>query len=193
MNKQTSEMDESEIDDVPVSPALKVLRRSGYGSVPGLDDEELADPEELEEQVYKEQFEAILRLPVQPRKGGIRPNIDESGKVDFGAFATVDFSRLACTEFDKARYKSQKLREERRDLLIMSEIISNRIPGKVKYKVLKYVLMGYLDLDDIANEDMRALARMYLKDRWLQQEITRLQEVSWNRRQARTAEMLGDD
>ena len=190
--REMDEIDETEIDDIPVPPTFKVLRRSGYGSVPGLDDEELADPEELEDQVYKGQFEAILRLPVEPWNGGIRPNIDESGKGDFGAFATVDFDRI-CPEFDKAKYKAQKLREQLKDLMIMAEIVSNRIFGKAKYRVLKYVLTGYLDLDCIANEDLLALAKMYLMARTLRQEITRLQEVSSNRRKTKAAEMFGDD
>ena len=192
MYKQTSEMDESEIDDVPVSPALKVLRRSGYGSVPGLDDEELADPEELEEQVYKEQFEAILRLPVQPRKGGIRPNIDESGKVDFGAFATVDFDRI-CPDFDKALYKADKLALELRDQLIMVSIVSSRLPSSAQWQVLKLVRKGLLEVDEIVSEDMRALAVMQLRVERLIRDIQRLKEASWNRRKTKAGQWLEEE
>jgi len=50
--QQTVELDETcEVDGVPVSALLSVERKNRYGSVPGLDDEELADPAELEREV----------------------------------------------------------------------------------------------------------------------------------------------
>ena len=55
------------IDGVPVSPLLAKHRKSRYGSVPGLSDEELASPEELERQAMREQWGAILALPVRRR------------------------------------------------------------------------------------------------------------------------------
>jgi hypothetical protein len=58
--------DEEDIADVPVSPLLSTERRKPYGGVPGLDDEELADPVELEQQVELHDWEPILRL--QPEK-----------------------------------------------------------------------------------------------------------------------------
>ena len=48
-----NEFAEDEVEDVPVSALLHEARRNRYGSVPGLDDEELADPEELERQTYR--------------------------------------------------------------------------------------------------------------------------------------------
>ena len=54
---------EDEVEDVPVSALLHEERRNRYGSVPGLDDEELADPAELERQVYLQEFGPVLALP----------------------------------------------------------------------------------------------------------------------------------
>ena len=51
--------------EVPESPLLKREHKNKYGSVPGLNDEELADPDELERQVVREAFEPVLLLPVQ--------------------------------------------------------------------------------------------------------------------------------
>ena len=190
--KQTTSIEESEvIEDLPESPILKRLRPSLYGSIPDLDDDELADPAELEEQVYREEFGPIMALPVKAKRSGIKANVDECGKVDFGAFATVDFERMF-GGFDKARYKADKLREELRDLVILIEIVNERIPGKAKYKALKYVKMGWLELEDITSEDMRALVRLYLKALKLRQEISRLQEASWKRRQSKAAGVSKD-
>ena len=191
MKSTTSTEDSENIDDVPESPILKVLRPSRYGSVPDLDDEELADPDELEEQVYREEFGPILTLPIKAKRSGIRPDVDESGKVDFGAFATVDFERMY-GGFDKARYKADKLREELRDVVILVEIVTERIPGKAKYKVLWYVKKGKLELEDIASEDMRALAKLYLRALKLRQQITQIKERSWKRRLARVQVFLGE-
>ena len=71
--------EDCEVEDVPVSPRLCKERRNRYGSVPGLDDEELASPEELERQVFMEEWWPVLRLPVRHRKSPIRPTIDEDG------------------------------------------------------------------------------------------------------------------
>ena len=54
---QVEEQDE-EIVDLPASAALSVARKNKYGSVPGLDDEELADPDEPHERTAE--FQAIL-------------------------------------------------------------------------------------------------------------------------------------
>lgn len=87
---------------VPESALLKVERPDRYGSVPGLDDSELAEPDELEKQVFMEQWSPILALPVKGRVNSIQPVIDESDGIDWGAFGTVDFDRYR-PEFDKAR------------------------------------------------------------------------------------------
>jgi hypothetical protein len=191
MKPTTSVQDKETFDDLPESPLLKRLRPSPYGSIPDLDDEELADPDELELQVYFEEFGPILALPVKAGRGWIRPNIDESGRLDFGAFATVDFERMY-GGFDKARYKADKLKEELRDLAIIIRIVSDRIPGKAKYKVLSLVRRGKLELENILHADVRALAGLYLRSLKLREEITRLQEASWKRRQAKANSFFGD-
>jgi len=188
---KTSTDDSEYIDDVPETPILKVLRRSMYGRVPDLDDDELADPDELEEQIYREEFEPILTLPIKAKRGGIRPDYDESGKVDFGAFATVDFERMY-GGFDKAKYKADKLREELRDVVILIEIVNERIPGKAKYKVLGLVRKGKLALEDIVHEDLRALARLFLRALKLRQQISQIKEQSWKRRLAKARACFGE-
>jgi hypothetical protein len=185
--KQENEFeDEFEVDGVPVSPLLSRQKPNRYGSVPGLDDEELASPEELERQVFMEEWWPILRLPVRHRKCPIQPNIDEYFGVDWGAFATVDFERYS-GGFDKARYKADKLREELRHVLIMMEIISRRLP-KARAQVLRYVERGIIDLGHIESLDMYELARLDLRARRLQGEIRQLRGASRARRRGQLAE-----
>ncbi len=104
---------------VPESALLERETRPKYGTVPGLEEDELADPDELERQVIREEFEPVLLFPSRPSSMTIRPNV-EDGRVDWGAFGTVDFDRYR--QFDKARYKAEKLREELRDLLLLMDV-----------------------------------------------------------------------
>ena len=98
---------EEEIMDVPVSALLSVKRSNRYGSVPGLDDEELADPDELERQVLREEWGPVLMLPPRQKVSSIWAAL-HGGAPDFNAFASVDFERTM-PEFDKARYKADRL------------------------------------------------------------------------------------
>jgi len=179
--------EEFEVEDAPVSALLSEDRKNRYGSVPGLDDEELASPEELERQVFLEEWGPILALPTRSRRGWIRPTI-EDGHVDWGAFATVDFDRVR-PEFDKVRYKADKLQEELRDVLIMISVVKHRL-NKVHYKVLKHLRMGVIGLGDIGDMDLRCIARMYLRALRLQKEIRQLKDASWARRRKELAEVL---
>lgn len=188
--KQRMELEEvEEVEGVPVSALLSVNKDNRYGSVPGLEDEELADPAELEKQVMAEQWGPILALPIRSGRGWVHPKVDESNGVDFGAFASVDFERTA-PEFDKARYKADKLNERLGDLLIMIGIVKGRIPGGAKYLVLKYAKLGIIDLDHIVDFDMRSLAQLYLRAVRMQKEIASLRESSRSRRQGRAVAFL---
>ena len=91
--------------------------------------------------------------------------------------------------FDKARYKADRLKEELRDVLIMISIVKEHLP-KARSQVLKYLEMGIIEFDHIANDDMRGLARLYLRARKLQKEIGQLREASWDRRRDKLAEVL---
>jgi len=169
-------MDEEEIE-VPPSAALRLDRGTGYGSVEGLDDEELADPREIERQIILKELEPILSLPSKKRHCNIIPAVDETGGLDWGAFASVDFDRLKPV-FDKARYKADRLREELKDVLIMLSIVNERLPDRKKYLVLKYLKMGWIGIEDIANEEMRAIARWYIRADKLRQQIRALRLAS---------------
>jgi len=184
MNEQTNLV---LCEDVVVaeSALLKLERKNRYGSVPGLDDSELADPNELERQVLRQEFGAVLTLPVTGSKCSMRPNIDQDGSIDWGAFGTVDFDRCS-GGFDKVRYKADKVREQLKNVLIMFSIVNERLNTRAKYTVLKYLKMGIIELEHIADHDMRALGRLYLRVRRMRKEIAELWEASerWRQRKA---------
>jgi len=175
--------------EVPVSPLLKRQRSSRYGSVQGLDDEELIEPAEIDRLYLREVFAPILALPVKTKKGGIKPNIDEDGSVEWGAFGTVDFDRY--TEFDKALYKADKLREELFHERLMVELITGQIKTNAKYKVMDYVTADVLDVDNIEDFNMYCLAKRCLRMRRLQREIDELTERSRKRRQQKAEKVFG--
>lgn len=156
-------------------------QRADYGSVPGLEDEELADPEELERQVMIADWGPILQLPIRGRKGGIQPAIDEFGQLDWGAFGTVDFHRLA-GPFDKARFKADKLEEEVRHTVIMLEAVAQRLPpAKVGQLMVQLRGDGH-EAGEFMHADEQAFARWYLRVKRLRHEIGELREFSWEQR-----------
>ena len=174
--------------EVPVSPLLKRQRSSRYGSIAELDDEELIEPAEIERMYLKSEFAPILALPVKTRTGWVRPNVDEDGTIELGAFGTVDFDKYV--QFDKALYKAEKLKEELFNERLMIEIVSSHIKTTAKYKVMKYVLKGILDVEDIVDVEMYCLARRCLRARRLQREINELQERSKERRRQKAKNVL---
>lgn len=180
------------VDGVVVPESALLRRECGkkYGSVPGLPDEELADPGELERQVYIEEFGPVLTLPVKGGQRGIRPAIDETGGVDWGAFGTVDFER-GMPAFDKARYKEDRLREELKDVLMMAGAAVRHVRVDARRLVLRHLRQGTITLDDIEDADMLALARLFLRVWRIQEEIVRLREARAKRRQEESTRMFG--
>lgn len=62
--------------------------------------------------------------------------------------------------------------------------------AEAKYKVLKCLGRGVIDLEDIQNPDMLALAKYFLQITRLQKEITELRKGTWKRRKAQLAEVF---
>jgi hypothetical protein len=162
-----------------------------YGTIPDLPEEELADPDELERVVYKEMWWPILRLPQQRWECPIRPNVDEDGRIEWGAFGTVDFDSYRPT-FDKLRYKSEKLKEKLKDLVFTLKMVSARIPGRAKYKVLKQVRNGVLDIGDVLDNQMYLLAEMCLRAWRMREQIERLQVKRKQRQEEKLAAWLAE-
>ena len=172
---------------VPASALRQEQRRTRYGTLADLPDDELADPDELERVVYKQMWWPILRLPQQRWECPIRPNMDEDGRVNWGAFGTVDFESYR-PQFSKLRYKIAKLKERLKDLVITCEMIRDRIQGLPVRTILRRVREGTVEPDDIKHWDMWQLALNYLRAYRLRQEIERLQRVRRQQQEKNTQE-----
>ena len=157
---------------VAESALLKRVLKNRFGTVPGLDEDELAEPIELEKMVFLQEFGPILALPVADKKFYSRGSKGENGRLDWGAFGTVDFERKY--PFNKSLYKAGKLREQLKDILILFSIVNERIKPMAKYLVLKYLKMGIIEFDHIVDDDMKALARLNLRVERLRKEIAQL-------------------
>ena len=181
--KKQEEFELVQVEGIPVSAAVSIARPDKYGTVDGINEDELASPEELERMVFKQMWKPVLDLPVKSRDSWIKPQYDEAlGGYDLGAFGTIDWNRLhPFTTADKARYKADLLQEDFESEVIMVGIIKERIPGRAKYLILKHLKMGIIDLDHIKG-DMHALARHCLRAWRLQKEIRSLRSFSWRNR-----------
>lgn len=173
---------------VPAVALRRQHRKERYGSVDGLPDEELADPDELERVIYKGMWWPILRLPQQRWECPIRPNMDEDGRVDWGAFDTVDFESYR-PQHSKLRYKAEQMKEQLKDRVNLLRVISDRITNPAKYRILRLVRKGRLDTDDIEDWDMWQLAVGYVRARRLRREIEQMLEKS-RQQQEKKAEDL---
>ena len=158
---------------VPLTAVIAYRRKNKYGSIAGLPDDELADPEELERQVFIQEFAPVLALAVRDEPT-IRPDIDEEG-VRCDAFATVDFDRRSA-RFDKLRFKEERLREELGNVVLLQDPLMRRLPRKPTYLVLKYLRQGVIELDNIDSMDMYLLAKSHLRELRLRREIADLVE-----------------
>ena len=170
-------LDVEPIIDLP-SPATKVETSNPYGSVPGLSDDELADPRELERMAFLDDWGPILKLPdLYPRRA-FQPTMDESGKPD-GAFGSGDFDRMY--PFDSALYKADKLKHELRFSQIRFESAMEQLPGPAKYKVLDYFRREIIELDHIVDDKMQAMVRMDARVHRLREETRSLRAYSWRK------------
>lgn len=175
-----------------VVPESVVLNRgwNKYGSVPGLDDEELAAPWELERNIMLEEWGPVLALPGRSKENSIQPVIDEDGGVDWGAFGTVDFDRRK-PKFDNEQYRADRLREERKGVLIALSVVAYRVPGQAKWSVLNLVHNGVIGLDDIRDEGVREMVRLYLRAERLRKEAAELEEKRQERKRRAAERMFG--
>jgi len=73
----------------------------------------------------------------------------------------------------------------------MMEMISSKIKGYAKYKVIKYVEAGILDSGDISDLDMYCLTQRYLRAKRLQRDIAELEEKSRERQEQKMRKILG--
>lgn len=183
----TYEEVEGEIE-VPASALVRPERNTGWGGVEGLEADELLDETELERWLTWQEWSPVMALPVKRPRSAVRPTVDESGHVDWGAFGTVDFERMY-GPFDKAHYKADILREKLKDVLITLDIVKQRLPP-AGYLALKLVQMNIIDSDHVTNDDVRAVLRLRRRVQELRDEIVELMACRRRRRGAATRRAL---
>jgi hypothetical protein len=166
---------------VPAAALRQQQQNDKYGHIEGLSNEELADPDEIERCILRDELEPVLLL-AKPESERFNPAWNFSVDADFDAFASVDFERT-CPEFNKARYKADKLEEERKEVLLTVVMLNERIKSKFKYKLFLQVLKGVIDIDDILNWDMWQFARYCLRAVRLKKQVKELRERSERERQ----------
>jgi hypothetical protein len=165
--------DECEIDDVPVSPLFSEERRSRYGSVPGLDDEELADPCELEHQIMLQDWGPILAL--RPTRDDFFLHGQWENGVDASAFNTHDFVRKH-GEFDRYRYALSHAHRELREATWMFEGLIDRVKSPHKYLVLEYLQRGIINSSHCVG-DMQGVAVWDARIKSVQDKIRRIKDA----------------
>ena len=166
-----------DIEDIPASVLVQREIKDRYGQVEGLDVDELADPGELERQVYRQMMEPIMRLPARFKSYGPRPEIDEQGDLEWGAFGSIDFIRDRPAFMDKSRYKLDILKEELKDQVIAISMIRPHLKGSSYALILKYLEMDIISMDDVTDFWMKRMAMRYFKAKRLKDEIRQLREL----------------
>jgi len=174
---------------VPLWAVLAKKRSNKYGGVPDLPDEELADPEELERQVHREEFGPVLLLPGGPGEPEFFPGVDEQGDVDWGAFGTVDFDRMRPKK-SETRHRLAELGARLKDTIIIMQVMEHRLPRFTRGQVLWHVKRGVLDIGDIADMDLYQFVVLGRRADRLRAEIAELQERSRERERRIAAVMV---
>jgi hypothetical protein len=170
--KQESEMtDEIEESELPVSGAVRVQRRKGYGSVPDLDDEEPADIGELQRIVAWQMYAPLLALAGRKGRGG-RIRLDAGGEIDWDAIGPAGGRRRRPRPgVVRPVGQAEQLGAELAHVVGLIGLLHERVPGTAKYLVLKYVRMGILDVEHIESHDLRELAVLEARARRLQEQL----------------------
>ena len=162
----------NDIDDVEdISPAwTHEEQENPYGSVPGLDDSELADPDELERRIERDEFAAILSLSDRHDQTRLSSWQWGARDTDSGAFGTVDFERQ-CPPKGRHGAQAFAIRMRLKDIGIKMSIIRERLPQRAARLILGYLRQGVIHLDHIVDADMLALARYTLEAQRLRRQL----------------------
>ena len=146
---------------------VEVERSKGYGSVPGLPDEELADVAEMERMTYLDMWGPVLSLPQQGQR--------ESEWWKGDAFKTHDFAAL-CGDFKWRWSRSEELKLELRNARIMREMVWERVDPRKTWPIVRLVRQDVLELEHIEDTDVRAAAKWDQRVRALRDRLEDLWE-----------------
>ena len=146
---------------------VEIERPRGYGSVPGLSDEELADVAELERMAYLDLWGPLLSLPQQGQR--------DSRWLKGEAFDTHDFAALY-DGFDWRWSRREELGLELRNARIMRDIVWERVDPRKAWPIVRLVRQDVLELEHIEDADIRAAAKWDGRMRALRERLEDLWE-----------------
>lgn len=149
--------------ELPVTIAVTVQRKTGYGVVADLDGEEPADTHELQCLVAWADYGPILALPGRYGQSG-RVVLDRDGEIDWERIGEAGAGR---THARRTRVDEDALERT----LGLIDLLVGRVVGSAKYAVLKYLRMGILRPEHIVSADLRAAARLEARAKRLQQQL----------------------
>jgi len=106
-------------DEIPVSPALKIIRANDPWY--GMSEEEVEDAKEFIRCYLNKDFENLLLIPIEPQENDFwAPNHQEFHE---SAFNTWDFQRTQ-RPFNKYAWRIRKIMEQVKELAILHSCIS---------------------------------------------------------------------
>jgi hypothetical protein len=168
MKNVNNDIDEIDLTELPVSGAVRVQRRRGYGRVPDLDDEAPADIGELRRIVAYTLYGPIIDLPGRGGRLG-RIVLDADGELDWEAIGPAGGRRRRSPASRCG--PAEELRAELARTLGLIGLVKPRLPGPAAYLVLRYVRMGILDVEHVTSHDVRELIRLEAKARRLREAL----------------------
>jgi hypothetical protein len=156
-----------DIEDVPVSAGLKIVRRGAEMDL----DEEAIEWAEVQRLIQEREWGPILCLP---------PTDDDffSGLQGGDAFDTHDYMRQYGGDFRKVRAAMTWSKREHRHALLMLEMILDRIPYRAKYAVLRLLKEGLIGPEHCMGEMARA-AYWYGRVLAARATMERIEEARW--------------
>ena len=163
MNQMQNDIEEIDPTELPVTSIVTVQRRTGYGRVADLEEEEPADIHELQCLAAWNQYGPLLALPGK---------YGQTGRVVLGDDGDVDWERIGPAGGRRQRPQlGGTVQGEIRHALGLINLLMERVPGTAKYTVLKLVRMGILQAEHITNADLRAVSQLEARARRLQQAL----------------------
>lgn len=158
-----------DVETIPEPARLYAERAKKYGSVPGLDDWELADPDVLERWAFVEAWRPILELPTESSEWRPHGVADDDGHIDFGAFGTVDFERMYPTAWSGSRRRS--LSWQLKVARVMLDGVRHRVAPAMQRRILTLLRDGQIEFEHIADDDMQSIAKWWSRVRGLRAEL----------------------
>lgn len=87
----TEAIEGEQLEDLPVRATLVPFRDVAYGVIEGVEEGELAEPEELERVALAQEWAPVLLLPRKGTRNHVVGDVTAVMPVRFGSFATVAF------------------------------------------------------------------------------------------------------